>query len=97
MYAHADPELQFLHILLNPVFIIWRDLLFLLVNMDKMSFSLDYYCYYPRFLDREAYAYSVDPDQMSHNTLCNQGLHGLHCSTLSQQCLDKSVGTIMAL
>ena len=62
--------------------------------MDKMSFSLDYYCYYPRFLDREACAYSVDPDQMSHNTLCNHGLHG---STLSQQCLDKSVGTIMAL
>ena len=46
------------------------------------------------FLDREACAYSVDPDQMSHNTLCNQGLHG---STPSQQCLDKSVGTIMAL
>ena len=62
--------------------------------MDKMSFSLDYYCYYPRFLDREACAYSVDPVQMSHNTLCNQDLNG---STLSQQCLDKSVGTIMAL
>ena len=41
-----------------------------------MSFSLDYYCFYPRFLDREASAYSADPDQMSHNTLCNQGLHG---------------------
>ena len=25
MYAHADLELQLLHILLNPVFIIWRD------------------------------------------------------------------------
>ena len=61
--------------------------------MDKMSFSLDYYCYYPIFLDREACAYTVDPDQMSHNTLCNQGLHDF---TLSQQCLDKSVGTIMA-
>ena len=61
--------------------------------MNRMSFSLDYYCYYPRFLDRYACAYSVDPDQMSHNTLCNQGLHG---STFSQQCLDKSVGTIMA-
>ena len=24
-YAHADLELQLLHILLNPVFIIWRD------------------------------------------------------------------------
>ena len=46
------------------------------------------------FLDREACAYSVDPDQMSHNTLCNQGLHGV---TLSQQRLDKSVGTIMTL
>ena len=46
------------------------------------------------FLDREACAYSVDPDQMSNNTLCNQGLHG---STPSQQYLDKSVGTIMAL
>ena len=46
------------------------------------------------FLDREARAYSVDPDQRSHNTLCNQGLHG---STLSQQCLDKSMGTMMAL
>ena len=28
---------------------------------------------------------------MLHNTLCNQDLHG---STLCQQCLDKSVGTI---
>ena len=46
------------------------------------------------FLDREACVYSVDPDQMSHNTLCNQGLHGV---TLSQQRLDKSVGTIMTL
>ena len=44
------------------------------------------------FLDREACAYSVDPDQIPRNTLCNQGLHG---STLSQQSLDKSVGTIM--
>ena len=47
------------------------------------------------FLDREACAYSVDPDQMSYNTSCNQGL--LHGFTLSEQCLDKSVGTIMAL
>ena len=62
--------------------------------MDKMSFSLDYYCYYPRFRDREICAYSVDIDQMSHNTLCNQGLHGF---TISQQCLHKSVGTIMPL
>ena len=41
------------------------------------------------FLDREACAYSVDPDQMSRNTLCNQGLHG---STLTPGdgawCLD---------
>ena len=59
--------------------------------MDKKSFSLDHYCYYPTFLDREACVYSVDPDQMSHNTLCNQSLHGF---TLSQQCLDKSVGTL---
>ena len=90
MYTHTDLELQLLHMLLNPVFIIWRDacLLFLLVNMDKMSFSLDYFCYCPRFLEREACAYSVDLDQMSHNSLCNQGLHGLYCSTLSQQCLD---------
>ena len=51
--------------------------------MDKMSLSLDYYCYYPRFLDREACAYSVDQDQMSHKTLCNHGLHGLHGSTAS--------------
>ena len=62
--------------------------------MDKMSFSIDYYCYYPRFLDREACVYSVDPDQMSYNILYNHGLYG---STLSQQCLDKSEGTIMAL
>ena len=35
--------------------------------MDKMSFSLDYDCYYyPRFLDREVCANGVDPDQMSH-------------------------------
>ena len=42
MYARADLELQLLHILLNPVFIIWRDSCYfcvgLLVNMDKMSF-----------------------------------------------------------
>ena len=37
---------------------------------------------------------TVDPDQMLHNTLSD---HGLHCFTLRQQCLDKSVGTIMAL
>ena len=31
--------------------------------MDKMSFSLDYDCYYyPRFLDREVCANGVDPD-----------------------------------
>ena len=59
-----------------------------------MSFYLDYYCYYPRFLGREACAYSEDPDQMAHNTLCNQGIQGF---TLSQQSLEKSVGTIMAL
>ena len=37
---------------------------------------------------------SVDPDQMSHYALCVQGLHYF---TLTQQCLDKSVGSIMAL
>ena len=31
---------------------------------------------------------------MSHYTLCVQGLH---CFTLTKQCLDKSVGSIMAL
>ena len=58
----------------------------------EMSFPLDYYCYYPRFLDREACANSVDPDQMSHNTLYNQGLH---CFTLTRQCLDKSVMALL--
>ena len=44
--------------------------------MDKISFSLDYDCYYyPRFLDREVCANGVDPDQMSHYALCIQGLH----------------------
>ena len=63
--------------------------------MDKMSISLDYDCYYyPRYLDREVCACSVDPDQMSHYTLCVQGLHYF---TFTQQCLDKSVGSIMAL
>ena len=63
--------------------------------MDKMLFSLDYDCYYyPRFLDRKVCANSVDPDQMSHYALCVQGLHHF---TLTQQCLDKSVGSIMAL
>ena len=63
--------------------------------MDKMSFSLDYYCYYyPRFLDREVCANSVDPDKLSHYILCVQGLHYF---TLTQQCLDKSVDYIMAL
>ena len=63
--------------------------------MDKMLFSLDYYCYYyPRFLDRDVCANSVDPDQISHYTLCIQVLH---CCTLTQQYLDKSVGSIMAL
>ena len=46
MYAHTDLELQLLHILLNPVFIISRDTCYFcvgqLVNMNKMSFSLDY-------------------------------------------------------
>ena len=36
-----------------------------LANIDKMLFSSDYYCYYyPRFLDREVWAKSVDPDQL---------------------------------
>ena len=95
MYVHADLELQLLHILLNHVFIIWRDSCYFcvgkLVNMDKMSFP---WIITVTSLDREARAYSVDQDQMSHNTLCNQGLQ---YSTFSQQCLDKSVGTIVAL
>ena len=63
--------------------------------MDKMSFSLDYDCYYyPRFLDREVCANGVDPDQMSHYAFCVQGLHYF---TLTQQCLDKSAGSVMAL
>ena len=61
--------------------------------MDKMSFFLDYDYYYPRFLDREVCVNSVDPDQTSHYALCVQGLHYF---TLTQQCLDKSVDSIMA-
>ena len=61
--------------------------------MDEMSFSLDYDCYYyPRFLDREVCASSVDPDQMSHYAFCVQGLHYF---TLTQQCLDKLIGSII--
>ena len=63
--------------------------------MDKMSFSSDYYCYYhPRFSDREVCANSVHPDQISHYILCVQSLH---CFTLTQQCLDKSAGSVMPL
>ena len=63
--------------------------------MDKMSFSLDYDCYYyPRFLDREGCVNRVDPDQMSYYELCVQDLHYF---TLTQQSLDKSVCSIMAL
>ena len=66
-----------------------------LANMDKMLFSWDYHCYYyPRVLDREVCANSVDPDQMSHYALCVQGLHYF---TLTQQCLDKSADSIMSL
>ena len=66
--------------------------------MDKMSFSSDYYCYcYPRLLDREICANSVNPDQISHYALCVQGLHCFTLTQLTQQCLDKSVGSIMAL
>ena len=58
-----------------------------------MSFSLDYDCYYyPTY--REVCANSVDPDQMSHYALCVQGLHYF---TLTQQCLDESVCSTMAL
>ena len=46
------------------------------------------------FGQRWSSANSVDPDQMSHYALCVQGLHYF---TLTQQCLDKSVGSIMAL
>ena len=46
------------------------------------------------FVDRDVCAKSVDPDQMSHYTLCVQDLH---CFALIQQCLDKSVGSIMDL
>ena len=60
--------------------------------LDKMSFSLLLLLSY--FLDREVCANSVDPDQMSHYALCVQSLHYF---TLTQQCLDKSVGSIMAL
>ena len=48
----------------------------------------------PYRLDREVCANGVDPDQMSHYALCVQGLHYF---TLTQQCLDESVGSIMAL
>ena len=63
--------------------------------MDKMSFAWYYDCYYyPMVLDREVCANSVDPDQMSHYALCVQGLHYF---TLTQQCLDKSADSKMAL
>ena len=62
--------------------------------MEKMSFSSDYYYYYPRFLDRGVCANSIDLDQMSHYTFCVQELH---CCTLTQQSLDTSFGSIMTL
>ena len=58
-------------------------------------------CRFPRIITvmlllpkvfRQRGANSADPDQMSHYTLCVQGLH---CFTLTQQCLDKSVGFVM--
>ena len=43
-----------------------------------------YFCIYPKYSDKEAWANGVDPDQMQ-NVACDQGQH---CLPLIQQFLD---------
>ena len=43
------------------------------------------YCTFPNYSDRQAWANSVDPDQMLQNAASDQGLH---CKPVIQQFLD---------
>ena len=46
------------------------------------------------YLDRQAWANSVDPDEMLQNAVSNQGLH---CLPLTQQYLDTILGSKLYL
>ena len=50
---------------------------------------ITYYHFYPKYLDGQARADSVNPDQMLQNAASDQGFH---CLLLIQQFLDKSAG-----
>ena len=39
--------------------------------------QVDRYSIYPKYLDRQTWANSVDPDQMPQNVASDQGLHSL--------------------
>ena len=45
---------------------------------------------YPKYLDKQACAKNVDPDQMMQNAISN---NGLYCLLLIQQFLDTSTGS----
>ena len=52
----------------------------------------DYYCNNPSYWDRQAWASSVDPEQMLQNVASDQGLHSM---PFIQQFLDTSTGSWM--
>ena len=45
------------------------------------------YSIYSMYLDRQAWANSVDPDEMSHSAVSHQGIH---CLPIIQQFLESS-------
>ena len=62
--------------------------IYVLLFFSKIN--LKQYCNDPKYWDRQAWANSVDPDQMPQNAASYQGLH---CLPLAQHYLDKSRGS----
>ena len=52
------------------------------------------YCIYRMYMDRQAWAKSVDPDETPQNATSYQGLH---CLPITQQFLDTAMGSKLNL
>ena len=52
------------------------------------------YHIYPTYLDRQAWANNVEPDQIPQDVISNQGLH---CLQFIQQVLERSSGVLMCV
>ena len=60
--------------------------------MFEILGHLLYYLIYHMYLERQAYANSVDPDEMPQNVASHLDLH---CLLLIQQYLDTTLGSII--